>query len=240
MMIDYDQLAAEYARHRRVHPLVLQNLLLTAVLGRSSRVLEIGCGSGNYIAAIQEATGCSSWGVDPSAQMLAEARKRSASVTFQVGEAERLDLGNEAFDLVFSVDVIHHVTDRPAFFREAHRVLRKGGRICTATDSEWIVRHREPLAVYFPETADVDLDRYPAIAELREAMNDCSFGEIGENMVEFAYRRTDLYAYRNKAFSVLHLIPDEAFLRGIERMEQDLRAGSIPGVSRYLLLWGTK
>lgn len=239
-MIDYDQLAAEYSRHRRVHPLILQDLLSTPALSSSSRVLEIGCGTGNHITALHEATGCECWGVDPSAQMLAEARNRSGSVTFQVGEAERLNLGNEAFDLVFSVDVIHHVPDRRAYFREAYRVLRNGGRICTATDSEWIIRHREPLALYFPETLNVDLDRYPAIAELREAMNDCSFGEIGENMVEFAYRRTDLNAYRNKAFSVLHLIPDEAFLRGIERMEQDLRAGSIPGVSRYLLLWGTK
>ena len=239
-MVDYDQLAAEYSRHRQDHPLVVQNLLSTPVLSSSSKVLEIVCGTGNYLTALHKATGCECWGIDPSKQMLAEAKKHPSSVNFELGEVERLIFEKAAFDLVFSVDVIHHVTDRPAYFREAHRVLRDGVRICTATDSGWIIRHRAPLAVYFPETVDVDLDRYRAIAELREAMNDCGFGEIGENLVEFAYRQSDVQAYRDKTFSVLHLIPDEAYLRGIKQMEQDLRAGSIHGVSRYLLLWGTK
>ena len=71
-------------------------------------------------------------------------------------------------------------------------------------------------------------------------MERVGFGEVTESTVEFTYPLTHIQAYRDKAFSSLLLIPEEAFQRGIERMEQDLRTRPIQCVSRYLLLWGTK
>lgn len=239
-MIDYDKIASEYAQHRQVHPEVLRNLLSTSRLGRASKVLEVGCGTGNYIVAVETLVGSSCWGIDPSEQMLSRARERSSTINFQLGKAESLHLSSGFFDLVFSVDVIHHVGDRPVYFREAYRVLRAGGQICTVTDSEWIIRHRQPLTVYFPETVGIELDRYPRIAGLREVMERVGFSEIAESTVEFAYQLTDIQAYRDKAFSSLLLIPEEVFQKGIGRMEQDLRNGPIQCVPRYLLLWGTK
>jgi ubiquinone/menaquinone biosynthesis C-methylase UbiE len=239
-VINYDGIASEYARHRRVHPEVLRSLLLTSSIGRASKVLEVGCGTGNYIVALEALAGSSCWGIDPSEQMLSRARERSRTIYFQLGKAERLDFSPNLFDLVFSVDVIHHVGNRLAYFREAYQLLRAGGKACTVTDSEWIICHRQPLAVYFPETVEIELGRYPRIAELREVMERIGFGEVTESTVEFAYPLTDIQAYRDKAFSSLLLIPEGAFRRGIERMEQDLCTGPIQCVSRYLLLWGTK
>jgi SAM-dependent methyltransferase len=240
MLIDYDKIASEYARHRKVHPEVLKSLLLTSKVGRASRVLEVGCGTGNYIIALEALAGCSCWGIDPSERMLSRARERSRTISFQPGKAERLEFPPDFFDLVFSVDVIHHVGNSLAYFREAYRVLRAGGKVCTVTDSEWIIRHRQPLAIYFPETVEIELGRYPRIAELRDIMERVGFGEVTESTVESAYPLTDVQAYRDKAFSSLLLVPEAAFQRGMERMERDLRTGPIQGVSRYLLLWGTR
>jgi len=239
-VIDYDTIASEYAQHRQVHPGVLRSLFSTGGVGSASRVLEVGCGTGNYIIALESLAGCSGWGIDPSEQMLSRARARSGEISFQPGRAERLDFPPDFFDLVFSVDVIHHVNSRLEYFREAYRALKTGGEVCTVTDSEWIIRHRKPLANYFPETVEVELERYPRIAALREIMERVGFGEIAENTVEFSCPLTDIQAYRDRAFSSLHLIGEEAFQRGIERMERDLRAGPILYVSRYLLLWGTR
>jgi len=160
-IIDYDRIAREYSRHRRVHPEVLRRLLFDGGLTGDRRVLELGCGTGNYTTAIRKAIGCGCWGIDPSIEMLREATARCPAARFQVGRAEVFGFPAETFDLVFSVDVIHHVEDRPAYFREAHRVLTSGGRLCTVTDSEEIIRTRVPLARYFPETIDVELQRYP-------------------------------------------------------------------------------
>jgi SAM-dependent methyltransferase len=240
MKLDYNSLAQEYARHRQILPEVLQNLVEAGRLGPESLVLDVGCGTGNYAAALIETTHCSCWGLDPSEQMLTRARERIPSAYVQAGKAEQLDFPAESFDLVFSVDVIHHVNDRPAFFKEAYRVLKKGGQICTVTDSEDIIRRRRPLSNYFPETVEVELQRYPRILDLRTMMVNAGFSDLREVIAEREYELRDVQKYRDKAFSSLHLISPEAFERGLQRLENDVKTQPIPAISLYLLLWGTK
>ena len=121
-----------------------------------------------------------------------------------------------------------------------HRILRNGGKICTVTDSEWIIWHREPQAVYFPEIVQVELERYPSVAEVLQAMADSRFKDLSQELVEFRHELTDACPYRGKVFSALQQIPEVAFRRGLQRLERDLRAGPISCVSRYLLIWGTE
>jgi len=239
-IIDYDQLASEYARHRQVHPLVLRDLAAAVSRLQAGRILEVGCGTGNYIRALQQASQAECWGLDPSEQMLEKARERSGGLTLQQGRAEELPFDNGFFDLVFSVDVIHHVNDRPAYYRQARRVLRPGGLICTITDSEEIIYQRKPLTNYFPETVEAELKRYPPIPVLREMMTAAGFEALREDNVSLTYTTTDIQRFRDKAYSSLHLISAEAFQRGIQRMEDDLRQGPIECVSLYVLLWGAR
>jgi SAM-dependent methyltransferase len=172
--------------------------------------------------------------------MLIKARERTRGACLRLGRAEHLDYPDGFFDLVYSVDVIHHVGDRQAFFREGYRVLREGGRICTVTDSEEIIRRRQPLSVYFPETILLELLRYPRVPDLYETMRVSGFTDVQEAEVELCHSISDIQMYRDKAFSSLHMLPAKSFEEGLQRMERDLRAGPIPVVSRYLLLWGTR
>jgi len=136
--------------------------------------------------------------------------------------------------------VIHHLTDRQEFFREARRTLRDGGRLCTVTDSEALIRGRVPLSSYFPETVEKELARYPSTSLLRAAMQQAGFIHITEVIVRLPYLITDLGPFEAKAFSSLHLIPEDAWLHGLDRMRADLAQGPIQAVSHYLLLWGEK
>ncbi len=235
---DYRALADRYAEHRQVQPEVFTRLV--SVLGPRSRVLEVGCGTGNYVAAISDAVGCACSGVDPSTEMLGKLLERGCRVRAVEAPAEDLRFPDGAFDLVFSVDVIHHVTDRGAAFREAFRVLEEGGLLCTVTDSEWIIRHREPLALYFPETIGVELARYPNTRTLRAEIAAAGFGCLKEETAAHTYYLTDAAAYREKTYSSLHYLSDEAFQRGLARLEADLHNGPILCTSRYVLFWGTK
>jgi ubiquinone/menaquinone biosynthesis C-methylase UbiE len=237
--LDYDTLAADYARHRRVHPGVLAALVAGSGLTPDSTVLEVGCGTGNYLVALHDRLACRCHGIDPSDQMLATARARSDRIAFTAGRAESLPYPDATFDLVFSVDVIHHLADRPAFFRESRRVLAPGGRLATATDSEDDIARRRPLASHFPETIPVERARYPRLATLRAEMIAAGFVDLAEERVELAYDLTDLQPYRDRAFSSLHLIPAAALARGLARLETDLARGPIAALSLYTLLWGT-
>jgi SAM-dependent methyltransferase len=240
LSLDYDELASVYAAHRAVHPEVLRRIIVGGEIGIETRVLEVGCGTGNYAGAVAGATGCRCVGVDPSVEMLSRAKRGHPAVEFRAGEAGRLDFEAGSFDLVFSVDVIHHVQDRARAFHEACRVLRDGGRICTVTDSPSIIRNRRPLAVFFPESVEVDLARYPPTTELATFMDRAGCEAIGEEEVEFSYVTSDIGPYRAKAFSCLHLISESAYHVGLARLAEQAASEGVRCESRYVLLWGTR
>jgi len=98
MKTDYEALAKRYAEHRRVHPEVLA--CLRAPMTQAARVLEVGCGTGNYICALKELVGCECVGLDPSAAMLEKLRERACEVHAVKGSAEQLGLPEQSFDLV--------------------------------------------------------------------------------------------------------------------------------------------
>jgi ubiquinone/menaquinone biosynthesis C-methylase UbiE len=241
-MIDYNKISEHYTQHRqKVHPGVLKELLDGSKYENTSTILEVGCGTANYIVAVQSLTGSECWGIDPSVKMLSVARERSKKIHFEIGRAEQLDFLTDFFDFIFSVDVIHHVEGHLEYFQEAFRTLNSGGRICTVTDSEWILRNRRPLATYFPETVEVELARYPRIPYLTGLMREAGFTDIQDILVGFSFHMKDIQAFRDRAYSSLHLISEEAFHRGITRLEDELgEKGYIQYISRYTLLWGSK
>ena len=239
---DYDALASDYARHRRLHPGVFERLIDTGAVSSASCVLEVGCGTGNYLRALRGRAPCAAWGLDPSREMLARAKTQTDSnvVAWCRGRAESLPFAGSSFDLVFSVDVIHHVADRLAYFREAMRVLAPGGRLCTVTDSAEDIVRRRPLSSHFPDTVPVELARYPSIQALRDELLRAGLSGLTEERVELAYELLDSQPYRDRAFSSLQLISEDAFRRGLASLEESLAAGPVPCLSLYTLLWASK
>ena len=236
----YDSVAGDYARFRHSDPNAVERLIQGSGVSSDSVVLEIGCGTGNYISAVQARVGCTCFGIDPSREMIKQAKKRENGVTFSVGSAENLKFAAAFFDFVFSVDVIHHIGDRIRYFSQAYRVLRPGGLLATLTDSEETIPKRMPLTFYFPDTVEPELKRYPDVKEMKQYSSEVGFQVEGEEIVENPYVLDNMESYRRKTFSCLNLIPEESFRRGIEKMSRDLEAGPIQCVSRHFSLWNRK
>jgi ubiquinone/menaquinone biosynthesis C-methylase UbiE len=237
--LDYDARAESYARHRVTNPQVIAALVASGLFAPETRVLDVGCGTGNYAAALSARTGSQMSGVDPSARMLEQARGAASWVSLLQGRAEHLPFADNAFDVVMSTDVIHHVGDREAYFREAARVLRPGGQMVTVTDSHEDIPRRRPLSSHFPETIAVERQRYPPLALIQGEMLAAGFVNPRAVRAAHPYDLDEIAPYRQRVFSSLLLIDEAAFARGIARLEDDLARGPIPALSLYTLLWGT-
>ena len=96
------------------------------------RVLELGCGTGNYSAALaQRYPAAELTLVDASDEMLAAAasRLRPRSVTTVSARFEELALEAGRYDLVASCIALHHVRDKEALFGTLRRLTAPGGAL---------------------------------------------------------------------------------------------------------------
>jgi SAM-dependent methyltransferase len=237
---DYERLAGAYGRHRKAHEPLVRELVKGGRLTETSRVLEIGAGTGNYSAALRDIVGCACTAVEPSAAMREIAQRRELDVEVMPGSAEALPLGEACFDFAFCVHVLHHVKDQRALFTETFRVLDAGGTFCIATESEAMIRGRFPQSEYFPESANADVARYPPIAELERMAREAGFHEWRETTLDVSFALTSADAYEAKAFSSLHFVPDAEFEAGLRRLKDDLARGPMVERGGFALLWATK
>jgi len=98
------------------------------------RLLDVGCGDGNYTAPAADRTGAAA-GLDRSAAMLEAARRRLGrrpDIEWVHGDAEKLPFPDASFDVVLGVTVLCFAGDPRAVVNEAGRVLRPGGRLVLA------------------------------------------------------------------------------------------------------------
>jgi SAM-dependent methyltransferase len=106
-----------------------------AGLGPGDRVLDAGCGFADHEAvwlARHAPRSLVALNISPEQLALAAARTRDPRVRFVEGDAARLPLRSGSVDVVLSVEAAFHFRSREAFFREAARVLRPGGRLTLA------------------------------------------------------------------------------------------------------------
>lgn len=229
--INYNETSKIYDLVREGDLITINRIIEEGKINSNSRVLEIGCGTGNYAVAIANLTEAQIYGTDQSEGMLEKAVAKSSKVEFVKGDAVTLEeFEDNYFDVIYMVDVIHHIKDIKTMFKNIYRLLRKEGTVFIFTDSYENIKNRLTTK-YFPETLEVELNRYQSTEEIFEAMRNNNFIDIkpdnldmgcdknaGEKLIKLAEKQ---------GYSMFNLISQEAIDRGIESIRQDLVKGKV-------------
>lgn len=150
-----------------------RNEVITALLRQYSeawpagfRVLEVGCGNGNVLRALEEACPRSQVvGMDLFSEGLVFARQRS-SCSLVRGDVERPPFGVQ-FDCVGAFDVVEHLPDDLRILRSLRELVRPGGVLLLTVPAY------RSLWSYFDE-ASHHCRRYEP-GELRERLTEAGF-----------------------------------------------------------------
>ena len=234
-VVDYDRIAPTYdERYRRPESEGLSGVLellkrIAAEVG-ARRILEVGCGTGFWLAALAngEATVV---GLDFSAGMLDQARARSRDYGLVRATASRLPFLARSFDLVFAMNAVHHFDDARAFVAEAAHSLRPGGALVTIGMDPSQRRDRWFVYDFFPGTREADVARYPSCETISGWMHEAGFGAVetgvahrivGEHLGRAVLDEPTLQKHGT---SQLVLLSDAAYRAGRRRIDAAIAQG---------------
>jgi ubiquinone/menaquinone biosynthesis C-methylase UbiE len=239
--VDYDEVAPGYdARYRQGSlPSVLQGLQALVRDTHASRILEAGCGTGHWLQALRPlAQPC---GLDLSAGMLRQARRKDPQGPLVRGTASRLPFCDDEFDLVYCVSALHHFHSPRRFLREARRVLRLGGAFCNVGMDPKSNSDRWYIYDYFPGTRETDRLRYPSAREISHWLLTSGFihvtcgiaGRIRRHAVGAEVLADPIL--HKAGTSQLTLLSDRAFTQGMEHMRQAIKDAAERG--EEIMFW---
>ena len=122
-------------------PAILKELFDDIKL-RNAKVLELGCGIGNYVSYLS-AIGIEATGVDISDTAVTKAQQsatnRGLSCNFRAADVleEHPELWNR-YDFIYDWELLHHIfpNDRSRYIKNVNRMLKPGGRYLSVCFSE--------------------------------------------------------------------------------------------------------
>lgn len=167
----FDKLAERYdLSYAGRHSAHLVEVVLTWLSQESfDSLLDVGCGTGNLLAAISETDETVRLsGIDISLGMVSTAKRRlDGMADLRVGDSEKLPWAEGAFDVVVTTDSFHHYPRPARVLSEIKRVLKSKGLLIIA-DPWWPtpIRQLVNLSLPFVRRGDVRVYSEKAIQKM--------------------------------------------------------------------------
>jgi len=234
--VNYDSVADQFdKRYERSDYGPISRLLLEFAKGpRSGPVLEVGCGTGHWLAEIAGLK-LPCFGLDPSRNMLETAARKQTGATIIQSVAEALPLADDSSARLFCINSFHHFQDKERFVAEAARVIRPGGTILilgldphNGLDEWWIYD-------YFPQVIEIDKARYPPTKDIRDMLERHGFTacrtEVALHMPIRIEARSALENGQldEGATSQTAVLTDGEYHKGMQRLVIDIKAAEARG-----------
>ncbi|MEW5870538.1 MAG: methyltransferase domain-containing protein [Chloroflexota bacterium] len=238
--LNYDNIADIYDRTRALSK--AQEALWLDIfenhlgIKKDSRVLDVGCGTGRFSISITNRFQCTVIGIDPSLSMLVKAKtKYTPGTDWSGGIGEAIPFSAGVFEACLASQVIHHFQNKPQAFAEIYRVLRPGGRVGIRISSheqlQTIIDYR-----FFPSAYKIECDRLPDVPVIKDMLFSAGFDRIEEHVIrQLLFENADehLQRLRDKYASILSLISEEEYCRGLQSAKNYFREYELTDDEKY-------
>lgn len=179
-------------------------------------ILDVPSGGGYLSRFINDSVQLIS--VETSEIFLRQAGSTGAGRTILCEKTSAIDFPSEAADRVISIAGLHHEDDQAGFYRETHRVLKRGGRLCVAD-----VRLGSPIDDFL----DVFVNRHNSLghrgkflgSHTRNALGSSGFQILSAQPRSYEWIFKDvaeMASYCRKLFGLDRATPEE-IVAGIDR-----------------------
>lgn len=146
----------DFAREHVLDPVMMERVSA----GHFESALDVGCGEGRFCRMLA-ANRVPVIGIDPTEELLVQARRRDPAGHYQIARAEDLPFAAASFDLVVSYLTLLDIPDFRTGLSEMVRVLKPGGTLLianlnsfiTSCSSGWI-KDQDGRLLHYP------VDRY--------------------------------------------------------------------------------
>ena len=158
----------------------LSRLIATqAQITTGSRVCDFGCGYGATARFFAQEYGAKVTGMTISRRQYELARNPpEGNVNFLLCDGLVNNLPAQSFDALVAIESSEHIGDKPAFFQEAHRLLRPEGRLVV---SAWLAREQAtPFEARFLLEPICEEGRLPSMAAASEYLAMFKAAGFGE------------------------------------------------------------
>ena len=225
---DYSKIAPKYDDNKIRHSVEKdQNIaeLIARGDGGSFTVLDLACGTGNYLVRQTEEYKDLNikWiGIDKSPDMLEVARQKNLDAELMVGDACDIPLEDESVDYIKIRFAFHHFDDKIKALKEVRRVLKPEGSVSIYNINNDYMRHYW-VYKYYPQIEKLDGERFPKSIDIFKWLDDLHFETQAavHTFIKKFYYADILDEVRNRDMSQLHLISDEEYQDGMDRIIAD-------------------
>ena len=222
--MDYNILSQDYDLTRDINIDTLKHILSKTDFNPDTKILDFGCGTGNYTCAVKKLTNAIVYGIEPSDGMREKAISKKMDIIFLKGDHTKIPVDDNSIDLLYMTDVIHHVPDLRSMFNEFFRVVKSDGLICILTESHKQIESRF-WSAYFPSTVTAEHNRYPDIDVITSAATECGLIPDVIDTTDHPYQMQITLEFvnlvENKGFSMFRLISDTDFDNGLIALKLD-------------------
>lgn len=152
--------------------------VMNALKGKTGRVLDIGCGVGNFLA-LAKARGWECWGIDFDKDAIEAGKRTFGLPRLQVATLEEFISKNPElrFDLITFFDVFEHLDNHNEFLERVRSILTPDGRIALSVPYRhglrWLMPHDLPprhLTRWEEISLDNTLERHKFVVEFSKRL----------------------------------------------------------------------